>query len=73
MPMTDQLMTADEFAELMRSNKPHLIEIEERAAAIGYGSIDVRLEVRAGVVAKMSFIETRTWVREKNLDLSKNT
>ena len=57
----------DQFAEIMRKNKPHLIAIEEKATQLDYGSMTIKVEVRGGVVSKMSFIQTEeTWLSPKN-------
>jgi hypothetical protein len=58
-------LTPDEYAEMMKINKPHLIEIEEKVAEVQNGEIEIRLFVRAGVVAKMAFFKTATWIKEK--------
>lgn len=63
--MTDK-MTPEEFAALVLKNKPHLIEIEDRAKEIDYGEIQINVTVRAGVIQKMQFWSGKTWLRDKN-------
>lgn len=58
-------LTPDEYAQIMKESKPHLIEIEDRVSEVQNGEIDIRLYVRAGVVAKMSFFKNSTWIKEK--------
>lgn len=58
--------TPEEYAALLRQLKPHLVELEERIMSVEYGSIDLRIEVRAGKAVKMTFIEGRTWLADKN-------
>lgn len=61
-----QPATPEQYAALLRQLKPHLIELEERIANLDYGTIDLRVEVRAGKAVKMTFIESRTWLAEKS-------
>jgi len=58
-------LTPDQFAELIRKAKPHLIKIEEEIEKVDYGTIEVKLSVRAGVIEKMEFVESRVWLRPK--------
>lgn len=60
-------LTPDEFAEMIRQQKPYLMELEERAEKIGYGTIIVEITVRAKVVEKMEFIESKQiWMKPKS-------
>lgn len=59
-------MTPEQFAILLKEAKPYLMMIEDRAAEIGYGSLEIRLEVRAGQVEKMMFFESKTWLKDKS-------
>ena len=54
------------IAKKMMENKPYLLALEERVGKVDYGSIEVRLEVRGGVVEKVVFYEGHTWLKEKN-------
>lgn len=60
-----QTYTLDQIAELMKKNKWHLIEIEEAVQSVEYGTVEVRLEVRAGAVEKVSFFNAKTQLRPK--------
>jgi len=44
--------------------KPHLTKIEEEINKVGFGTIQVQMTVRAGVIEKMEFFETRSWIRQ---------
>lgn len=65
--MKDNLpkFTLEEYAEFVKENKPYLVRIEDEITKIegGYGTVEVRLEVRAGVVNKMSFWRGETWLQ----------
>lgn len=63
--MTDPKLTPDQYAELIKLTKPHLIEIEDRVKEVEYGELDVKLTVRAGVIEKMNFYENKVWMRPK--------
>lgn len=54
------------IANAIRTNKPYILALEEQASDIDYGTIDVRMEVRAGVIEKMSFFSSKTWLRDKS-------
>lgn len=58
-------LTPDQFAELIKAAKPHLIEIEEEIGKLEYGEVTIKLTVRAGQVVKMIFHEERTWLKDK--------
>lgn len=60
-----ETLTPDQYAEIIKINKPHLVEIEEHAQSLQYGKMVITLEVRAGVVNKMEFHETKTWLSPK--------
>lgn len=53
---------------MIEDAKPYLVEVENHVEGLQYGTLEVKLYVRAGVVAKMEFTETRTWLKEKALD-----
>lgn len=59
-------MTPEEFAKVLKDAKPYLLVIEQRAKEVGYGSVEVKLEIRAGEVEKMMFFESKTWLKEKS-------
>lgn len=65
MIMPDQKLTPEEYAEMMKENKPHLIELEERASKLEYGTMQVIFHVRAGAVNKMEFHSSQTWLAPK--------
>jgi len=55
------------LAMILKKSKPHLIEIDQKCQTLEYGTITVEMTVRAGVVAKMEYIETRkTWMAPKD-------
>lgn len=58
--------SAEDFAQWVAENKPHLIEIEQEIQNVGmYGELDVRITVRAGQVEKLGFYGGKTWLRDK--------
>jgi hypothetical protein len=59
-------LAPEEYAQMIQENKPHLIEIESHAAEIEYGEMVITFTVRAGVVQKMEFHDTKTWLRPKS-------
>ncbi len=58
-------ITPEEYARIVAEQKPHLIEIENVAEQIEYGTMEITLTVRAGVVVKMDFHNSKTWMRPK--------
>jgi hypothetical protein len=60
-----ELLSPEQFAQIMRSEKPHLIELENMFKQIEFGTVEVQFEVRGGVVNKMSFFNKKTWLRDK--------
>lgn len=58
-------MSPEEFAALVLKNKPHLIEIEDKAKDVNYGEMQVNLTVRAGNIVKMQFWSGSTWLKDK--------
>lgn len=63
--MSEIKLSPDEYAQLMKETKPHLIALEEYFSELDYGEIDVRFEIRSGVVNKMSFFSKKTWLKPK--------
>jgi hypothetical protein len=57
--------TLDEYASMMRTNKPYLIAIEELVEKMQYGTAELKMEIRAGVVEKMESTNHKTWLRPK--------
>lgn len=64
--MSEIKLTPEEFAQIMKANKPHLIMLEESFEELGYGECDVRFKIRAGVVTEMSFFSKKIWLRDKS-------
>ncbi len=58
-------LTPEQFAEMIRDSKPYLIELENHVQGVSYGTVEVKIEVRAGVVEKMNFFNSKTWLRDK--------
>lgn len=63
--MPDEKLTPEQYAEMMRKNKPHLIVLEDEAQRLEYGTMEVTMYVRAGVVNKIDFHSTKTWMPPK--------
>lgn len=58
-------LTPEQYAQIIEKNKPHLVRIEEEVEKIADGSIEVKIEVRQGIVNKMTFIDSRYWFKAK--------
>lgn len=58
-------LAPEQYAQIIQENKPHLIEIENVAEELDYGIMEITLTVRAGVVVKMDFHNSKTWMRPK--------
>jgi len=56
------------IARRILENEPHLLVIQDRIKSLstGYGSLDIKVEVRGGRVEKVTFYEGYSWVREKS-------
>lgn len=65
--MTEQKFTIKELEELMNKKKPYLFELDKQVLELGYGTLDVRLDIRNGEVTKLTTIFNKTWL----MDLSK--
>lgn len=65
--------TLDEFAELMKKTKWHLIRVDEEIQKVEYGSLEVKLEIRAGAVEKVVFTTSKAELRPKDNSLGKKT
>lgn len=59
--------TAEDFVAYIAKSKPYLVEVEKQVQDINYGEIDIRLTVRAGVVEKIVFILSKTWLKKDNV------
>ena len=73
--MNETKMTEAEFVKLFKLTRPHLIRIEEEAERVGFGTIQISMEVRNNIVKKIEFFEKRTWLRDKedvNVDKTSN-
>lgn len=57
--------TLTEFAEIMAKNKWHLLRIESEVERVDYGIIEVRLDVRAGIVEKVTLKSEKNELRPK--------
>ena len=56
--------SVEEFVIYLNTVKPYLVELEKAVQELDYGELDVRLTVRAGVVEKMTFITSKTWLKK---------
>lgn len=55
-----------EFAQIIQTNKPYLVELENTVQEVQHGKIIVEIDVRSGSVDKMVFKEVaKNWLREK--------
>jgi hypothetical protein len=65
------LLTVEQYTEIWHEQKDYLAEIDsqiQKAIADspnGYGTIDIKVEFRAGIVNKASFYRGGTWLKEK--------
>jgi hypothetical protein len=68
MPAT---LTVEQYAEVWKEQKEYLAEIEKQIQKAiadspnGYGTMDIHVEFRAGVVNKENFYRGGTWLKEK--------
>ena len=60
-----EYMTPEQFAEIVRTNKPYLLELENNFQSVAYGEVDVKFTIRSGEVMKMSFYNAKTWLSPK--------
>lgn len=65
--MSEVKLTPEQFAEIVRQQKPHLIEIENQIQRMkeGYGEVNVILKIRAKKVVGMDFITKDSWLLPK--------
>lgn len=63
--MTDMKLTPEQYAQIVEQNKPHLIAIEEQIMKTSDGSIELKIDVRAGAVNKITFFNSSYWFRSK--------
>lgn len=61
----EQKYTLDEFADMMKTNKWHLIQIENEIQNTSYGTVDIKLEVRGGVVERIYTYNGRSYLKPK--------
>lgn len=59
----DIKMTPAEFTRTLNELKPHIVKIEEEVLKLDYGTMDIRIEVRAGEVVKMEFWKGERWLK----------
>lgn len=58
-------LSPEQYAAIVEQEKPHLIEIENHVDGLQFGTLTIEVEVRAGKVMKMAFVEKKTWLRDK--------
>ena len=73
--MREEDLTPELEAKIVASimeNKPYILAIEDEINNLGkgtgqpgYGTVEVRLEVRNGIVTKMQFWSGSTWLKDK--------
>ena len=57
--------TLDEFASMMRENKPYLLALEELVTAVNFGTIDLTIKISHGIVEEMEVISKKKWQRPR--------
>lgn len=55
------------IAKSIMENRPHLYELERHINEIPHGQLEVVLDIRGGRVEKMTFVERKSWIREKQV------
>ena len=68
--MEDVELTPTQEAAIVasiRRHKPYLLRLEEEVQTIQHGSIEVKIDVRNGSVDKLTFFNSKSWIREKDL------
>lgn len=68
MTPSPQVQQALDLANLIQQRKPYIPELEQRIHDLEFGTLEVVVHVRAGVVEKMEFVSKKTWLRDKKLD-----
>lgn len=53
----------DEYANMMRENKPYLMALEELVNDVNFGRVEVILNVRNKIVFKMEVINRKVWLK----------
>ena len=62
-------LSLTDFANIILTKKPYLVELENRVQDVQHGKIIVELDVRSGSVDKMVFKEIdKNWIREKAVE-----
>ena len=62
---SEETYSLDQYAEMMKKNKPYLIALEELVSETEYGQIEIIIDVRAAVAEKMTVVSRKTWLRPK--------
>lgn len=73
--MSDLKLTPEQQAQIaqaMKANKPYLLAIEDWVQGEHDGFIELRMEVRAGRVEKMTRFSGKYWIREKEQEVTQN-
>lgn len=60
-----QTFTTAQLQDMVSQEKPYILELDKAIQDLKFGTIDLKLEVRAGEVEKMSFFQTKNWLRPK--------
>lgn len=71
--MKDLNLPSDVEAQIVtaiRLRKPHLIEIEQWVQDVHDGYLEIKIDVRAGRVEKMTRFSGKYWIREKEVDIN---
>lgn len=64
----DVQLTPEQEAAIVSSikrHKPYLLRLEEEVQSVQHGCIEVRLDIRNGLVDKITFFDHKSWIREK--------
>lgn len=63
--MQETKLTAEQYAQIVEQNKPHLIAIEEQIMKTGDGSVELKIDIRSGIVNKITFFNSQYWFRQQ--------
>lgn len=61
----EEKLTPEQYAQIVEQNKPHLIAIEDQIMRHPDGSIELKLDVRQGIVNKITFFTSSYWFKQQ--------
>jgi hypothetical protein len=68
--MEEMTLTTTQIADLIRIKLPWIARLLEEAQNVKYGQMEIKFEIRAGNIEKMTFFNASTWLKEKDAALT---